>query len=396
MKKESKITLSIFIWNYLKKKKLYLFLFLLVTVIWSIEISLSPYLLKIIIDIVSMFSSGSDELLTNLLIPVILYILMSLILNINFIVYGYASLRLYPKLKADITKDMYSYLIKHSNTFFQNSFSGSLTKKIFDMTTNVELMIRTINESFFPIICALITSSITLLIAVHYIFATILVVWAVFFIYLSYIGSIKLENCSKYLSEANIKASGGISDSISNITTVKLFSSDSYEMKRISNSLENVVNADYKVHWQNLKISFMQGIGITILTFFMLMALIYGRMHGWVTVGDFALVLTLSISIFMSIYNAGQQIQQFAKITGICKQALSVIQTDHEIVDLPNAKTMKIVRGLIEFKNVNFTYKDQNSLFYNLNVTLNPGEKVGFVGYFGGEINIYQINIKIN
>lgn len=388
MKKERKnpalkITLLTFIWNYLKKKKLYLFLFLLVAVIWSIEMSLSPYLLKAIIDIVGR-SSNSDELLNNLVIPVILYVLMPLILNINFRIYDYASLKLYPKLKADITKDMYSYLIRHSYSFFQNSFSGSLTKKIFDMTTNVELMIRMVNESFFLIICALITSSITLLITVHYIFAIILVIWAIFFMCLSYISSIKLENYSKYLSEANIKASGRISDSISSITTIKLFSSDSYEIKQISSILEDIVNADCRVHWQNFKINFIQGIGVTILTFFMLITLIYGRIQDWVTVGDFALVLTLSISIFMSIYNAGQQIQQFAKITGICKQALSIMQNNHEIVDLPNAKILNVDRGLIEFKNIKFTYKDQKSLFNNLNVKLNPGEKVGLVGYSGG------------
>ena len=389
MKKESKnselqITLSTFVWSYLKKKKLYLYLYLLVTVIWSIEISLSPYLLKIIIDTVSRFSSNSNELIDYLKIPVILYILMSLILNINFRIYDYASLRLYPKLKIDITKDMYSYLIKHSYSFFQNSFSGSLTKKIFDMATNVELIIRTVNESFFPIVCALITSSITLLVAVHYIFAIILVVWSIFFICLSYIGSTKLEDYSKYLSEVNTKASGKISDSISNITTIKLFSSDSYEIQQVTKSLEHVVNADYKVHWQNFKINFIQGIGITILTLFMLISLIYGHIQGWVTIGDFALVLTLSVSILMSIYDVGLQIQQFAKITGICRQALSIMQNNHEIMDLPDAKILNVERGLIEFKNIKFTYKDQKKLFNNLNIKLNSGEKVGLVGYSGG------------
>ena len=383
-KSESQITLAIFIWNYLKKKKLCAFFCLLGMIIWSIEMSLSPYLLKIIIDIVSQFSSNNQELLNTLVIPVILYILMSLILNINFRIYDYFSLRLYPRLKADITKDMYSYLIKHSYSFFQNNFSGSLTKKICDMTTNVELMIRTANESFFPVICALITSSITLLIVVHYIFAIILIVWAIFFICLSYIGSIKLENYSKDLSELNIKVSGRISDSISSIATVKLFSSSSYEISRINDSLEDVINADYKVYWQNLKISFLQGIGITMLTFFMLTGLIYGRMQGWVTIGDFALVLTLSISILMSIYNVGPEIQQFVKITGICNQALSIIQEAHEIVDLPDAKTINIRSGLIEFKNVNFNYENKKKLFNNLNITLNPREKVGIVGYSGG------------
>jgi len=383
-KPELQVKLSQFIWGYLKKKKLCSFFALLAMIIWSIEMSLSPYLLKIIIDIVNQFSSDSNKLLTTLVIPVILYILMSLISNINFSIYDYASLRLYPKLKADITKDMYSYLIQHSYSFFQNNFSGSLTKKIFDMTTNVELMIRIVNESFFPIICALLTSSIILLIAVHYIFAIILILWAIFFVYLSYIGSIKLENYSKDLSESNIKANGIILDSISGIATIKLFSSISYEILRVNDSLKHVVNADYQVHWQNLKISFFQRIGVTMLTFFMLTTLVYGRTQGWVTIGDFALVLTLSISILMNIYNVGLQIQKFVKITGVCKQALSIIQTAHEIIDLPNAKIINVRSGLIEFKNINFNYKDKKNLFNNLNITLNPQEKIGIVGYSGG------------
>ena len=378
------ITLAKFIWGYLKQKKLYLVLFLFIAIIWALEMSLSPYLFKIIIDIVSDSSGNNDELLTTLLIPVILYNSMSLMSNINFRIYDYASLRLYPRLKADITKDMYSYLIKHSNSFFQNNFSGSVTKKIFDMVTNVELMMRTVNESFFPIICALIISSLMLLIVVHYIFALILIVWAIFFIYLSYIASIKLENYSKNLSESNVKASGRISDSISSIATVKLFAANNYEIARVNNSLENVINADYKMHWQNLKVSFIRGISVTMLTFFMLITLIYGRIHGWVTIGDFALVLTLSISILISLYNIGQQIQQFAKITGICKDALSIMQEAHEIVDLPGAEVMNIKEGLIEFKNVNFHYEDQKNLFNNLSITINPGEKVGLVGYSGG------------
>lgn len=376
-------TLKTFVWNYLKKQKLYLFLALLTMIIWSTEVSLTSYLLKIIIDAISMFPNNNGELPNSLLSPVILYILVSLILNINFRIYNYASLKLYPKLKADIVQDMYSHLIKHSYSFFQNNFSGSLTKKIFDIPNNIEFIIRIILESFFPIICTLVIGSFTIVLVVHWLFCVILLIWAILFVYLSYVGSVKLEKYSQELSEANIKISGEISDSISNITTIKLFSSYSYEILRINNSLEYLVNADYKVHWQNLKIGFFQGICITALTFCMLVVLTYGHIHGWITVGDFALILTLSVSILMNIHNAGLQIQQFAKITGLCKQALSIMKKVPEIMDLPDAKIMNTGPGLIEFKNVNFGYESENVIFKDLNVTINPGEKVGLVGYSG-------------
>jgi ABC-type multidrug transport system fused ATPase/permease subunit len=39
-----------FIWYYLKNKKLYLLGFVLVVLVWAIDMSLSPYLLKVIVD----------------------------------------------------------------------------------------------------------------------------------------------------------------------------------------------------------------------------------------------------------------------------------------------------------------------------------------------------------
>lgn len=380
----SKITLFTFIWRYLKYKAMYMATFILVSIVWSAEISLGPYLLKVIIDTVNEFSNDSTILLHKLFIPVILYSSISLISNINCRICNYASLKLYPMLKAEITRDMYSYLIKHSDLFFQNSFSGSLTKKIFDMTTNIESMLRAIHEAFVPVICALIISSITLLITVHHVFSIILIVWAISFVYISYVASMALSNFSKDLAEFTTRASGRISDSISSITTIKLFAANNYEIASINNDLENIVHADCKLQWQNLKINFIQGLGITMLIVCMLMALIYSYLQNLITIGDFALVLTLSISIINSIYNIGGQIQQFAKMNGICRQALSMLQEVHEIVDLPDAKIINVSAGMIEFNNVSFSYKNKSNLFSSLSLKLKPKEKVGLVGYSGG------------
>ena len=381
---DAKLTLLQFVWRYLRHKVWYLIIFFFVSILWSVEIFLSPYLLKIIIDTINQLSNNKDILVSALLIPAILYSLVSLISNINFRINDYISLKLYPKLKADITRDMYSYLIKHSYSFFQNRFSGSLAKKIFDMTTNVELMLRLINEAFIPLLSAVIISSIMLLVVVHYIFAVILMTWAVFFVILSYLASTKLVYYSQDLAELNTETSGRISESISAITTLKLFGAHHYEIQSISNNLESLVKADRTIHLQNLKINFVQGLGITTLTAVMLTTLIYCYLEDIVTIGDFALVLSISISILTSIYNIGGQLQQFAQMLGICKQALNIMQEAHETVDLPNAQPINIKHGLIEFKNVRFNYPHNKTLFNKLNITLYPGQKIGLVGYSGG------------
>jgi ATP-binding cassette subfamily B protein len=133
-----------------------------------------------------------------------------------------------------------------------------------------------------------------------------------------------------------------------------------------------------------MKMSFVQGTGVTLLIAFMLIGLIYCRLHEWVSIGDFALVLMLSVSMLQIVYSIGRDLQKFSKIVGTCNQALTFIRAPHEIIDMPDAVPIQIKQGEIKFDNVTFQYEKSNPLFTNLDVTINPGEKVGLVGYSGG------------
>ncbi len=100
---------------------------------------------------------------------------------------------------------MFSYLMRHSYAFFQNHFAGSLTKKITDIATNIESIFSIVKVWFFPRILAVIVSTITLFIVVKPIFGIILFVWAILFIYLSYIAARSSEKVAREYSEAATK-----------------------------------------------------------------------------------------------------------------------------------------------------------------------------------------------
>jgi ATP-binding cassette subfamily B protein len=376
-------TLLPFIWRYLKDKKLFLAVFFLTGLIWAVEMSLSPYLLKVIIDAVVQNSQDKAKMLAATLIPAILFVLMPVILNFTFCLYNYANLRLYPAIKSAVGKDMFAYLMRHSHAFFQNNFSGSLTRKIFNMA-DVEQIISIFNEWFYPRIFAIIISTVTLFLVVQPIFGVILFVWAVSFIYLSYISAKKSEKMARKFSEAEARMSGTISDSISNVMSTKLFSNIPNEIDYVSKDINQLVDCDRKLQWKNLKVNFIQEWGVTILVGSMLTALIYGCIHDWVTAGDFALVLMLSMSFIRSVRDMGQQMLKFSKVIGTCNQALSFIQVPHEITDTSTASPIKITKGEIKFENVSFQHENSNPLFQKLNITINPGQKVGLVGYSGG------------
>jgi len=373
-----------FLWHYLKNRKLYLMGFFFTALIWAIEMSLSPYLLKVIIDAVVQYSKNQTKLISAILIPAILYVLMSIILNITFRVYDYINLRLYPEMKAAVSKDMFAYLMHHSHAFFQNHFSGSLTRKIFDMGTYVDQIISIFNEWFYPRFFAMIIASITLFTVVKPIFGIILFIWGVSFVFLSYLAAKKTENLARLNSEADAKMSGTMSDSVTNIMSTKLFSNIPHEIYHVDKDIDQLVDSDRKLQWKNLIFNFIQGLGVTILIGSMLTTLIYGSTHGWVSPGDFALVLMLTISFLSSVYDIGQQMLKFSKVVGICNQSLSFIRIPHEITDAPNAISIDIKKGEIKFQNASFQFENSHPLFDSLNITINPGERVGLVGYSGG------------
>lgn len=377
-------TLIPFVWHYLKHKKWYLAGFIFVSLVWAINMSVSPYLLKIIIDIVVKYANDPDKLFTSLIIPIVFYILMTIIVNLAFRLYDYINLKLYPYLKSCVDKDMFAYVLDHSYSFFQNTFSGNLTKKIWDMAENIEPLISIPNEWFYPRFFAAIIASITLFLVVHSLFGIILFIWTSVYVYLSYIAAKGAEKYARNLSENIAKLTGTASDSISNIVNVKLFDNKAHEISHLDKDVDQVVNSDRDLQWYNLKVNLYQDIGHTILIAAMLIALVYGLKKHWVSPGDFALVLSLSISLMWSVQEVGKQMQRFSKVVGACNQALSIIRIPHEITDKSDATSLQIDKGEIKFDNVTFQYENNKPLFKNLNVTIKPGEKVGLVGFSGG------------
>jgi ATP-binding cassette subfamily B protein len=377
-------TIFLFIWQYVKSRKLYLAGYVLIAFIWAIEMSLSPYLLKVIIDTVIRYPADQMKMFYGVLIPAILYVSMSIIFNITFRAHDYINLRLYPEIQARANIDMFNYLMRHSYTFFQKHFVGSLTKKIFDMAMSMERIISIIKVSFIPKVLALIISSFTLFAVVSPVFGIILFLWTIGFIFISYLSAKASEKTARENSEASSELGGAMSDSVSNFMSTKLFANIPYEINFLSKYINKMVDSDRKLSWKILKSNFIQGCSVTILIASMLTALIYCRIHGSVSPGDFALVLMLSTSFIMNIESVGQNMLEFSKIIGRANQALSFIRIPHEITDSSDASALHIKNGEIKFENVSFHYENNKPLFNDLNITINPGEKVGLVGYSGG------------
>jgi ATP-binding cassette subfamily B protein len=80
----------------------------------------------------------------------------------------------------------------------------------------------------------------------------------------------------------------------------------------------------------------------------------------------------------------GRQTTRVYEHIADANEMTEILLTPLEITDTPNAKNLIASHGKIEFKNVGFGYHENLSVLDKFNITINPGERVAFVGPSGG------------
>jgi ATP-binding cassette, subfamily B, bacterial len=375
--------LMAFINMFLKRHPWSLLTFLVFVVFEASVSPINAYLLKVIIDSVIATTNQLNFLFAMILLPALCYLGLHLMKNVVYSVHRYAQLKFYPKIKSDVAGTMYHYMAQHSYHYFGEHFSGSLSKKIFDLLGGVETLVQISIHKLMPRTLLVVISSI-MLFTVHPFFGWMLFLWSFAYVVSSYLMLKKSEQLSYTLSAAGNAMSGKLVDSIMNVMSTKLFANLKHEENVVFKSINYLMEKDRDLLWYLLKIYAVQGMWVVALMGIMLAGLIYGRSSGWVSVGDFALILTLSSAIVNDIFNMGEEILKFSKEAGSCRQALNIMVEPHGIQDKPDAAKLRVTKGKVVFDKVQFQYPGAEPLFENKTVVIEPGQKVGLVGHSGG------------
>lgn len=374
-------SLTNFILAVLKPYKRYIFMFGFIALYWAINNALAPYILKIIIDTVVAQEGNRQEVWHAVSPYVLFYIALWVGIALDMRLLDWVKMRAFPSIRQDIMNKMFDYLTEHSYRYFQNNFAGSLSNKIGDMHSGVITLLTTLDDAFAQFLGLIVAIGMMLLI--HPLFAVILLGWAISFLGISYYFFYPIQNLSHIFSTTRTKVFGCWVDSISNITNIRLFSRNAYESQRIRKSVAEAVSQDRAMEWTIIKMRIFWDISIIVLIGVNILLLVNLYQKAQVSVGDFSFIISLSISIFYNLWYLASQFVTFAEEAGKCKQALSIMEMPHEIVDKKEAKPLVVKEGKIEFINVTFHYDEGTRLFKNKNIVIPARQKVGLVGFSG-------------
>src|SRR5690606_7873498 len=164
----------------------------------------------------------------------------------------------------------------------------------------------------------------------------------------------------------------------------------------LNSYLRNEISVSRRWLWANERSMWFQYTAALVLKVGTLIFALMLWRDGKIGVSDFVMSVSISLLIITEARNIGRRFVDLFEYIGNISNGVHTIVRDHEIEDAPQAKPLVVQRGAIEFRSVSFGYVPQVNVFENLNLRIEPGQRVGLVGFSGsGKSTLVSLILRL-
>lgn len=314
----------------------------------------------------------------------LLYLILRIIDSAAYYYMAYIGHVMGTKIETDMRRDAYRHLHTLPDTYFNNTKVGQIMGRITNDLFDVTEFSHHCPEEFF---IAGIKGLVSFVILMNINIPLTLIIFIIIPIMVLICGALNRRMRAAFRKQRVItgELNARIEDSLLGQKVVKAFANEELEQEKFEKDNSEFFSV------KKLSYRFMGAFSTTTRMFDGIMysaVVIAGSLFmikGRITAGDlvaYLLYVTTFIATVRRIIEFSEQFQR--GLTGI-ERFLQIMDADTEIYDLPNAVELASPKGSIEFKNVGFEYPDDhNRVFTGLNLKINSGEKIAFVGPSGG------------
>jgi ATP-binding cassette subfamily B protein len=189
------------------------------------------------------------------------------------------------------------------------------------------------------------------------------------------------------MNSLDSKANQRAVDALINFETVKYFGNEAYEADRYDANLKKYAQAAIKSQKSLAYLNFGQQ-SIIVLGLVLILGLAsQGVSRGQMTIGDLVLVNVLMIQLYIPLNFLGVLYREMKQSLTDIDRMFSLLQTDQEIADEPNAPLLKIhnpeLGPHLVFDKVAFFYEANRSILNGISFAMLPGQTTAVVGHSG-------------
>lgn len=306
-----------------------------------------------------------------------------LIRFISFYIVAYWGHLLGVRIEKDMRSDVFTHLQTLPFSYYDKNKTGHIMSRIVNDLRDITELAHHGPEDLFISLVMLIGSFIILL-TIEW--RLTLILFAFIPIMMGYV-MYKRKKMSESFKEVRVKIAdinSQLENSISGARVAKSFTNEEYEIEKFEQGNYAFSNARRKAYKVMAEFTSVMGIMTNILN---LLVISIGGYFVYLEILNFGdlFSFTLYVNFFMQpLRRLTQFTEQFQDgMTGF-NRFLEIMEIEPSIVDKEDAIELEDPKGKIEFRDVSFSYSDdEDTVLRNVNLTIEAGKTVALVGPSG-------------
>jgi ATP-binding cassette subfamily B protein len=295
---------------------------------------------------------------------------------------GWIASSTFVAVSGDLRHDLFHHVTGHAPSYFLERLPGVLTSRV-TATSNA---VYTIENMFVWNVlppCLATLGAIAFVGTVSGWIAAVLALVAVIVVVMMFRAAAAGWRLHHDFADKAAAVDGELTDVISNMPLVRAFCGMQREQCRFDGTLAREMTARQRSLYYLEKLRLAHAIVTVVLTIALLGWALMLWQAGAATTGDVVLVGTLGLSVLHATRDLAVALVDVTQHMARLAEALMVLLVPHEMRDQPNAKPLIQCGARVAVENVSFRYPDGRQVFANLDLCIEPGQRVGLVGHSG-------------
>jgi ATP-binding cassette subfamily B protein len=295
---------------------------------------------------------------------------------------GWGAARAFVAVGGDLRIDLFDHLSGHGSRYFADRFPGALAGRV-TTSANAAFSVESAVTWMTLPPAAAVVGSIAVLGIVNWQMSAVLSVIAAIIgtaIWRMAAGTRHLH--SRFAARAAV-VTGDLADILGNIGLVRAFGAAPRERYRLSRRIEHEMSAQRRSLRALERLRLFHAGSVFVVTAGVLIWSVLLWRAGRITTGDVVLATTLGFSVLHASRDLAMAMVDLLQHMAKLGEAVRVLCLPHEMTDAPNAKPLINLGGSVSFRNVCFSYPDDERVLQDFTLHIPAGQKIGLIGKSG-------------
>lgn len=341
-----------------------------------------PFVTKGLVDgIVSKYAGNVvpfTQFIGLVLIGGLSAVVITILSNLN----GYWGDIMSVKLNSLLSERYYKHLMKLPISYYDNEITGKITARLDRSIGTISQLMQTLSNNFAQFF---LTTIVTLVIIAYYSWPVAVLLAAIFpiYIYITHLSSKSWQKHQEGINKDLDVGNGRFVESITQVRVVKSFVMEASELLFYGKKRRSIEGQTRKQSVQWHKYDLYRRLALNIIFTAITGVIIYQAYIGVYNLGTMTLLLTLATQAQFPLFGSSLIIDALQRATAGSKDYFAIMNTQASIVDKPDAKPLKVVRGKVEYQDVSFAYEAGKNVLKDIQFVIEPGTKLALVGESG-------------